>query len=715
MPVEQPRSQQRHERILEAALQVFTRKGYRDSAVDDIAAESRTSKGGVYFHFPNKQAIFLALLERMSALLRSRVETAIAAQTEPVARAEAALQTVLETFASHRTLARLFLVEALGAGREFHERMVEVRASFAALIQRHLDDAVRQGVIPQLDTATASRVWFGALDEVVSAWALAENPGRLEDAYPVLRALLLRGIGVRHGDDIWPGSPLVARRPPADAGLDLDAPRLRPLFQEGLRRAREDHRPILVSAVARVPWRDPLLLYERGARAATVGAAERMFWSAPHEEYVLAGVGCAWGRQVASSGFRVPGSKAESASAGELPAQPAGGRYEECAKAWRELCAGAVVSPAPGVLGTGPLAMAGFSFDPLRPSTPPWDGYPAALLVLPRCLITLVDGACWLTVNAVIWPDGDAEAEADQAARLIAELTAEESVEDSGATEGELRVAEVMPAGQWKRIVGSLVEEMGKEEVEGRLEKVVLARECRIQGSVPFSPARVLRRLRADYPGCFTFAVARGDRCFLGATPERLVRLRHGTIWTSCLAGSIGRGATAEEDQRLGQALLASPKERSEQAIVVRALYDSLAPLCEDLTPPGEPTVMKMRNLQHLYTPVVGRVAGGRTILELVEALHPTPAVGGSPRDLALPLIREREELDRGWYAGPLGWLDARAEGEFAVAIRSALLAGSEASLFAGCGIVAGSDPRREYEESCLKLRPILAALGGRT
>lgn len=197
MPVEQVRSLARHERILEAALQVFSRKGYRDASVDDIAAESDTSKGGVYFHFPNKQAIFLALLERMAALLRSRVEEAIAAEHDPVRKADIALQVVLRTFASHRTLARLFFVDALGAGREFNQRMAELRSEFAALIQRHLDEAVRQGAIPPVDTSIAAHIWFGAINEVVTAWVLQEPPSRLEDAYPTLRILLLRSIGIQ--------------------------------------------------------------------------------------------------------------------------------------------------------------------------------------------------------------------------------------------------------------------------------------------------------------------------------------------------------------------------------------------------------------------------------------------------------------------------------------------------------------------------------------
>ena len=197
MPVEQARSLQRHQRILDAATRVFADKGYHATLVDEIALEANTSKGGGYFHFPNKQAIFLALFDRLSAMLRERIEGAVAGQTDPIARAEAALKVVLFTFAGHRGLARLFMVEALGSGPEFNARMLEIRAAFADLIRAHLDEAVAAGAIPPLDTATAATAWFGAINEVITHWAVSKDPGRLEDTYPTIRALLLRGVQAR--------------------------------------------------------------------------------------------------------------------------------------------------------------------------------------------------------------------------------------------------------------------------------------------------------------------------------------------------------------------------------------------------------------------------------------------------------------------------------------------------------------------------------------
>jgi AcrR family transcriptional regulator len=194
VPVEQLRSVQRHERILDAAVRVFSAKGYHGTLVDEIAVEAETSKGGVYFHFPNKQAIFLALVDKLAAMLRERILAEVEGHDRPVVRAEAALRVVLETFAGHRRLARLFMVETLGAGPEFNTHMIAIRASFAELIREQLDAAVAVGAIPPLDTATTATAWFGAVNEVVTHWTLAEQPGNLMDAYPTIRGLLLRGI-----------------------------------------------------------------------------------------------------------------------------------------------------------------------------------------------------------------------------------------------------------------------------------------------------------------------------------------------------------------------------------------------------------------------------------------------------------------------------------------------------------------------------------------
>jgi len=193
----QERSRDRQRRILDAALSVFSRRGYREASVDEIAEAAETSKGGLYFHFPGKQVLFRALLDFSARRLMDRVEAAIAGETTPVARADAALLTVLRTFADHRSMARLFMIEAMGAGPEFQTRLMEVHEEFIALIRRHLEDAIAAGVAQPVDAEVASRAWFGALNEIILHWLNTGEPRRLEDAYTALRPLLMRSVGVR--------------------------------------------------------------------------------------------------------------------------------------------------------------------------------------------------------------------------------------------------------------------------------------------------------------------------------------------------------------------------------------------------------------------------------------------------------------------------------------------------------------------------------------
>lgn len=463
---------------------------------------------------------------------------------------------------------------------------------------------------------------------------------------------------------------------------DPVAPHVQSLIETGVYRARRAGRPILVSLVLPVAPGDPLMFFARHGSH----ARNRLFWSSPTEGYALAGIGAAWTLEV--SGSR---------------------RFADAAAAWRDCCAEAVIDAATDAPGTGPLLPGGFAFDPLRPATPLWEGFPAGRLVLPRYLLTRTDDATWLTINAVVRPDSVPSQEVRTLLWHLPALLSPALAPRPTLPAQTFALEEALPAETWKKIVSTLVQTMQ----HGDLEKVVLARACRVRGSQPFDPGLVLERLRTDYPGCFSFAIAQGDACFLGASPERLVRLHRGSVKATTLAGSIRRGSTPEEDRRLGAELLMCAKDRAEHAIVLRALTSALADLCTDLVVQDAPTLMKMSNVQHLHTPIVGQVAGNRCILELVERLHPTPAVGGAPRETALRLIRERERLDRGWYAAPVGWIDAQGEGEFAVAIRSALLRGTEATLFAGCGLVADSDPDSEYAEAQLKLRPMLTALGG--
>jgi TetR/AcrR family transcriptional regulator, fatty acid metabolism regulator protein len=182
-------------RLLDAAEQVFAEKGYHGAVVDDIIRASDSSKGGFYFHFPNKQGIFLALIDALVPKLATSVERAIAGESDPVAQMDAALRTVLETFSRHRRLSKILLVEAVGLGHGFDEKLMQTRSYFAAMIQGYLDRAVVAGAIAPLDTETASWAWFGAINEIVVRWLVTGKPERLEQILPQLRALLLHSVG----------------------------------------------------------------------------------------------------------------------------------------------------------------------------------------------------------------------------------------------------------------------------------------------------------------------------------------------------------------------------------------------------------------------------------------------------------------------------------------------------------------------------------------
>jgi AcrR family transcriptional regulator len=194
--MKQERSVRRRERILDAAFTVFSRRGYREAGVDEVGRQAETSKGGVYFHFPTKESLFLELLRTTADRLVAKVERAIADVPDPIDRADVALRSVLDVFAGHRTMARLFLIDAVGAGERFQAELQRLHERFSDLIAVQLGTAVADGVIPPIDTQLAGVAWFGALDEVVMRWLMAERPGRLEDAYGPLRAILLRSVGV---------------------------------------------------------------------------------------------------------------------------------------------------------------------------------------------------------------------------------------------------------------------------------------------------------------------------------------------------------------------------------------------------------------------------------------------------------------------------------------------------------------------------------------
>lgn len=242
----------------------------------------------------------------------------------------------------------------------------------------------------------------------------------------------------------------------------------------------------------------------------------------------------------------------------------------------------------------------------------------------------------------------------------------------------------------------------------GRLRKVVLAREVAVEANRAIPVATVLARLQALYPSCRVFSVDG----FLGASPELLVARRGEDVVAHPMAGTVARSGDPDADARLAAGLLASHKEREEHAVVVEAVAEALRRRCVTLDVPEAPSVVSFRNVSHLGTRITGRLAPPPpTALHLAAAVHPTPAVAGTPTEDALAYIAEVEKLDRGRYAGPVGWVDSDGDGEWAVGIRSAEVDGSRARLFAGVGIVGESEPDAELLETQLKLQALLAAV----
>lgn len=438
-----------------------------------------------------------------------------------------------------------------------------------------------------------------------------------------------------------------------------------PVIREALSRAQRLRRPVLASWTARASGE------AIGFFAQAAGVAERGLWLRPATGEAMVGIGSA--KTLVGRGVN---------------------RFTHISDGWLDLLADAVVDDGLGGASGGPLLLGGFRFDQLSEPTALWDGYPDARMVLPERMLVVRDGAAWLTTNALVIPDNCREQPGSQHTRVRTVRAATPSLSPAA----------------WQALVGSVARSIRHGRVG--LEKVVLARALQIQAPGRLDPSVALRNLAASYPSCTLFALAHQDACFLGASPERLISLRDGTASTMALAGSVPRGATPAEDDLLADQLMRSEKERAEHAFVVAALRDGLAQVCSRIIADTQPRVRKLANVQHLFTPIHGQVAAGYSVLDLVERLHPTPAVGGFPRQRAMELIRDREGLDRGWYAGPLGWVNRHGEGDFVVGIRSALVRGDTATLFAGCGIVSDSDPATEYAESGWKLSPMLTALG---
>ncbi|MBX6381377.1 MAG: isochorismate synthase [Microbispora sp.] len=354
---------------------------------------------------------------------------------------------------------------------------------------------------------------------------------------------------------------------------------------------------------------------------------------------------------------------------------PGPGRFD-WARGWlSSLFTGALIEDEVGVPGSGPVAFGSFTFD---------RDAPGSVLVVPRVVLARRDGRAWLTTIG------------DDAFDLVT----------PPAEPGRIRYGDgSLTAPEWEHRVAQAVRRIK----DGLLDKVVLARDLTAVAERDIDPRVLLTRLAERYPECYTFSVDG----LVGATPELLVRHTGQAVESLVLAGTTPRGSDPADDAARGAALYASQKDRHEHACAVASVREALAPLCSDLHVPDEPELLVLPNVQHLASRVTGRLSDGASVLDVVAAMHPTAAVGGTPTGAALEVIRELEGMGRAGYAGPVGWIDSRGDGEWGIALRCAYVSGRQARLFAGCGIMAGSDPAAELAEAQAKLRAMQYALEG--
>jgi menaquinone-specific isochorismate synthase len=448
-----------------------------------------------------------------------------------------------------------------------------------------------------------------------------------------------------------------------------------------LARAADRRRRTLVSVTAEIDVADPC-----AAVFVSRLASDRWFcWEQPDRGFALAGLGAA--QEAVSRGAR---------------------RFAEVARECLATGGDAILDEPDGLpAGAGPVWLGGFAFDPRGGGERAWSSLPPASMTLPELSLCRSGGATFLTLNAVISPNEDAERRCAALRGRLAGLRSEPlpMLDPHPTAQAEIRSAR--PPRDFEAAVAAAT---GRIEA-GEMSKVVLAREVIVEAAAAHDPAALFGAMREQFPSCFCFCRGTPEAAFLGASPELLVRRSGASVSTVALAGSTRRSSDPAVDDHLGEQLLRSDKDRREQRIVAERIVRSLRSQAVWVEAAAEPEIVKVANIQHLATPVIAQLAEPRSAIELAGMLHPTPAVGGEPWPAAELAIAELERMDRGWYAAPVGWMDAAEDGEFCVALRSALIRDREAHLYAGVGVVAGSDPAAELAETEVKLQALLPLL----
>ena len=353
-------------------------------------------------------------------------------------------------------------------------------------------------------------------------------------------------------------------------------------------------------------------------------------------------------------------------------------RFADARKWWHQQLEKFAISDSVHLSGTGPVLFASFSFDPDEES----------VLVIPKTVVGMRNGSSWIT-----WIGDQPQPALQEEREILADA-------EFNWGDGSLSPAE------WQLRVAKAIDEIEKTE----LEKVVLARDLIVNSHRPIDARKILRNLSAEYPSTWVFAVDG----LVGATPELLLRLSRGMVTSRVLAGTISKTGNDEKDLALAASLARSSKDLEEHEYAVRSVADALDPFCTSTNVPDSPFVLHLANVMHLATDVTGALIESKKSVDaftILEKLHPSAAVCGTPTNIAAQVIKRIEGMSRGRYAGPVGWLDARGDGELGIALRCGQIKENEIQIYAGCGIVAGSNPEKELTESNAKFAPMRSAL----
>lgn len=467
---------------------------------------------------------------------------------------------------------------------------------------------------------------------------------------------------------------------PVNPAADPTPESLEAFLRQCRETARAAGRPQLVSISMLVDYLDPLAVLE-----SIFEPAELHFYT-----------------ERPGSGFAVAGAEAVLEFTAHGPGRFAEAKRFVAATLANTLAVGPVETPF-----AGPHFFVAASFGPDAPADAP---FPPLRVFVPRWQVARMGDDTVAVANLPVTPDAPVELLAAKVWKAHAKFRKFDyrSSPQAQRPRGATRIEEVGDPARYVAAVAQALDMIA----DGRFRKIVLARARRLVAEEEFHPLGVLNHLRRRFPDCYAFSVANGrGQSFIGASPERLVRVVAGRMHTAALAGTAPRGETAGEDAALARELLASEKDQREHRLVLESIARRLADLHLTLEHAAQPRLLGLANVQHLHTPISAALPGGVHILDVVERLHPTPAVGGTPREPAVAAIPRLETFSRGLYAGAIGWADWRGEGEFFVGLRSALIEGRTATAFAGAGIVAGSEPAKEFAETDLKFRALLGAL----